>query len=87
MLKAIGTKLILRPAPKRTSSDGGIALPVDPDVTGTKLYFVISAGPKVTIEGLSHGCTVLCTAYEGQSFEFEGHPLKIVDEKEILMLL
>jgi co-chaperonin GroES (HSP10) len=68
-------------------SDGGIFFLEDPDVSGTKVYYVISAGQKVDIQGLTHGSRVLCTAYEGQSFEYQGHPLKVVDQKEILMLL
>jgi hypothetical protein len=87
MLKAIGSKLILTAVAHRQWSDGGIALPLDTRGTDYKLYHVISAGPKVTIEGLSHGCVVLCDPSTGQGFDFEGFSLKIVEQKEILMLL
>lgn len=49
-------------------------------------YWVVSAGPKVKIDGLKHGGMVLCTGYTGQSFDFEGHPLRVVDQNEVLMV-
>lgn len=86
-LRALGTKLILRPEPHHTMSDGGIHLLGDPDDSNTKVYYVVSAGPKVSIEGLKWGCRVLANGHTGQGITWEGHPLRIMDQEEILMVL
>jgi len=87
MLRALGKKLILKPAPYRQASDGGLHLLEGSDPVSGRIYLVVSAGPKVTIQGLSHGCRVLATGYNGQSFDFEGHQLRVMDEAEIVMVL
>lgn len=86
MLKALGSKLILRPVPA-PEIQGGILLPQSRDPIYDHRYYVISAGPKVAIEGLRHGGIVLVGRGAGQSFEFEGHPLRVIDQDEILMVL
>jgi hypothetical protein len=87
MLRALGKKLIVRPEPLRTCSDGGIHLLPGTDPVGSRVYLLISAGPKVSLTGLSHGCRMLLDANTGQSFEFEGHPLRVFDQDDVLMLL
>ena len=68
-------------------SDGGIHLLSGTDVSDTKVYYVVSAGPKVNIEGLKWGCRVLANGHIGQGLDWEGHPLRIMDQSEILMVL
>lgn len=87
MLRALGKNLILKPAPPRQVSDGGIHLLAGADPVASHLYLVVSAGPKVTLPGLSYGCQVVALGSTGRSFDFEGHELRVMDEGEILMVL
>ena len=87
MLRALGSKLILRPVPAPKKSSGGIYLLASPDPIYDRTYYIISAGPKVAIDGLRHGGKVLVQAGSGQSFDFEGHPLRVIDQDDVLMVL
>ena len=88
MLKALGTKLILRPCPAPSRTESGLFVShTGQDPVIDHRYFVVSAGPRVEITGLKHGGVVLCTGYTGQSFDYEGHPLRVVDQSEVLMVL
>lgn len=88
MLKAIGKTLILRPALPHTMSDGGIhLLNLSPDECADRIYHVVSYGAAVTIQGLDWGTRVLIAGNIGRGFDWEGYPLRVVDESEILMVL
>ena len=88
MLKALGTKLILRPVPASQVSPGGLTLVhLEKDPVVDHRYYVVSAGPKVTIQGLRHGGKVLVGHCSGQAFDFEGHPLRVIDQDDVLMVL
>lgn len=87
MLRALGKKLILRPVPAPAMS-GGIHLPQTADPVYDHKYYVISCGPQVPFwSDLRHGGVVVVQQGSGQSFEYEGHPLRVIDRDDVLMVL
>lgn len=88
MLKALGKKLLLRPALPHTMSDGGIHLVNQSnDDCADRIYHVVSIGPDVKIEGLQWGTRVLISGHTGVGFTWENYPLRLVHEDEVLMIL
>lgn len=85
MIRPIKNRVLLKPIPNPTISDGGIHIPFGATDNLQSQFVVLARGPKA--EEVLPGQRVLCNTYAGTEIMVDDKPHRLVEQSSILAIL